>query len=132
MGNCAPQVVRQITKAKGWFQTPHIRAHVCTFKFIFSAQFTEGCLRSTASFDLPESHFSPGRDTTHVQSSLFLSQCPAVLAFQLFPVHLLEIHTNMHFLASLASCPTWKAKNMSLKWLFNKFHKHAKLPKTML
>lgn len=38
----------------------------------------------------------------------------------------------MLFLASSASCPTWKAQNVSLEWLFNKFHKDPKLPKTTL
>lgn len=82
--------------------------------------------------DLPESHLSPGRDTTYIESSLLLSLHPAVLVFQLFPIHLLEIHAKMLFLVNSASCPTWKAQNVPLKWLFNKFHKDAKLPKTTL
>lgn len=38
----------------------------------------------------------------------------------------------MLFLANSASCPTWKAQNVSLEWLFNKFHQDAKLPKMTL
>jgi len=102
------------------------------FSIYILPPFIESCLRAAASFDLPKSHLSLGRDTIYIVMSLYLSQHPAVSVFQLFPTRLLEIHANVFFLTSSASCPVWKAWNTSLKWLFNKFHKDAKLPKMML